>query len=224
MKLHVPGLAIAATLILAASGCSEAAGTTSGSPSGSTKPAPSSAPKPSASVAKTTPAPSASAAPAAEPGDDLKVVALKITSSKETIELKEDGTVVAGGKDFGKFTKNEFKTTDGKHSLTVLKSGSVLFDGKDEGAKFNEKNELVGVPRIGSMFVADDGAIVFKDTSGKEMPAKEKVTVTGFKPEARRTTELLMLAIVASASDPAPASSSGPATSAGPATKTPPPS
>jgi len=147
---------------------------------------------------------------------------MKVSIDKDTVELKEDGTVVANGKTVGKFVKNEFKSDDGKHTVSVLKNGSILFDGKDEGAKFDAKDQVVGIKKMGALAIADDGTVTATGEDGKDM-MKKPVKFSGFKPEGRRAAELLMIVLIATGSDSAeapPGASATPKATAAPAPTT----
>lgn len=207
--------AVVAGLALAACG-DQAATTPSGSAAGSTKPASSTKP-----TTSTKPATSASAAPSAsaasEPGPDFKFAAMKITIDKHTIELKDDGTVLADGKEAAKFVKNELKSTDGKHTVSVAKDGLITWDGKNEkGLKFDEKDNVATGDKKGSISVGDDGKVTMTKQDGT--PEKDQVAFTGFKPEARRAAGIILLMFLMSSegASSTPSASAAPAASAAP--------
>lgn len=216
--------ALTVALGLAVSACSEAATTApSGSAANSTKPATSTKPttsaKPATSASSAPATSSSAAASTPEAGPDLKVIAMKITFEKETLEIKEDGAVMLAGKEIAKFVKNELKSSDGKHVVSVAKDGSIWFDGKNEkGVKFDEKDAVVSNDKKGGLTIADDGKVTLLKEDGT--PEKAVIKIEGFKPEARRAACIaLLVSILTAAGEPSspPAISASAAVSAGPA-------
>lgn len=130
----------------------------------------------------------------AAPEGDLTIIPMSLSAGSKSAELQADGTVLSGGRVIGRFARSSFMSPDGAHSLTVTPAGVVLADGKDGGVKFTEENELVG-PRNLRVSVADDGTATVADDGNK---AGSKLTLTGFKPAARRTAVLLVTAFLGS--------------------------
>jgi hypothetical protein len=175
----------------------------------------------SSSVAPPSATATATAAAAAiaptQPGADLKVVPMKMSFNKSSsIELKADGTLW-GTKDgktlqIGNVTKNTLNITEGntKGTISVWSDDSVTSSDVSKKARFDDKDALV----------MSDGSKLSVDDSGKLVPFKADgtpdknapaVTITGFKPEARRTAVFFgVLFFMASPQPPTPPVSSAP--------------
>ncbi len=154
-------------------------------------PAASADPSASASAA---PSAAPEAAPAApEPGPPLTVLAMKLTLPKKlgTLEVKADGTVIAGGKPTWKFVGPQLVDLKGGAAMiTQAADGSVKTAMGDEVYKFNDKDELID-SKGGRLLVDDGGVVRTLDPDGKPDKTSGLLKLTGFKPAARRAAVFL---------------------------------
>jgi len=153
------------------------------------------------SATATEPAPSASAAPSASSAQAptvpaIAVYAMKLTAPKlkDTIELKNDGTVMNGKNPVAKFVGAELQDKDGKTLVSVAADGTVTVSGAKKTGKFDDKDSLV-IDNGASLSIADDGIVKLIDPGGKPNKDSGKIKLTGFKPTARRAGTLLVLAM-----------------------------
>ncbi len=210
--------------VLAATGMlAFACGGGNGTSGGATTPTSASATPPAASsAAQATPA-SATATPPAAP---LTVSAMKLTSAdgKHTIDLKDDGSILADGKPVAKIAGATLQDKDGKTLVSVLADGTVKVEGGDRPAKFDDKDAII-MPDGAKMFIADDGTVKLYNPDGKEDKDSGKLKLTGFKPTARRAGTVFVLTMMLSQPQQQPTvsgpSSAAPTMSAKPPAKKP---
>ena len=155
--------------------------------------------------------------PPTPPAPPLTVVAMKLTDakSKKSIDVKDDGSVMADGKLVAKFVGAELQDKDGKSLMSVAADGTLKAEGQTKPAKFNDKDEVV--VGGGTIFVADDGTVKLIGPDGKPDKDSGKIKLTGFKPQARRAATVFVLAMFMArpeptVSGPTAVSSSSPAT------------
>ena len=219
--------ALAATGMLAfACGGGNSEGGGSSTPS-ATAPATSAAPSASTAMTATATATASATTAPTPPAPPLTVVAMKLTvndpKNKHAFELRDDGSVLGDGKMVAKFVGAELQDKDGKSLMAVAADGSLTAMGQTKPAKFNAKDELeVGG---GTIFVGDDGVVKMIGPDGKPDKDSGKIKLTGFKPQARRTATVFVMAMFMARPEPqvtasgtaGPAASVGPAASAKPA-------
>lgn len=193
--------ALAATGVLAfACGGGNSEGGGGGTTPSATAPATSAAP--SASTAMTATATATATTPPTPAAPPLTVMAFKMTDakSKKTVEVKDDGSVMAEGKVVAKFVGAELQDKDGKSLMGVAADGSVTAMGQTKPAKFNDKDELlVGG---GTIFIGDDGVLKLVGPDGKPDKDSGKIKLTGFKPQARRAATVFVMAMFMASPDP----------------------
>lgn len=146
----------------------------------------------------------------------LKFVSLDKNSPLKSFELAADGTVKVGGDVLGKVVKNHIDEKDGKLLLAVDKDGKIVGPQVNKALAFDAKDQVVGQGGKDTFSIADDGTVSMTMDGKAQKPL---LKVEGFKREARRTAELVVLAILFSAGE----AKAAPSTSAGPATGTSPP-
>ena len=146
-------------------------------------------PAPAPTVAE--PAPAAPAEPPPPPNAEIKLAAFKIAPSKgKAIEVKEDGSIMSGGKPAGKIAGDHIEDTAGEPLVTLGSDGSVTGKNVTGSWKF-EGDELVGEGGK-KVSVADDGTInSLKDEKAK--PEKWGKADAGAK-EAKQTAALVAVA------------------------------
>jgi hypothetical protein len=178
-------------------------------------------PPPSAASSATAETPK----PAPEPGADLKIVPMKITidAKSPAVEIKQDGSVIVtkAGKPMtiANIAKNEIKTVDGSFTIAVMKDNSVqATDLKGAKVNFDDKDALVAEGK-GKLTIDDKGTV---DIIKGDGTTKDKLQpkIAGFKPEGRRTAELvLMMTLMTMPAEvsPAPATTSTPPATPAPA-------
>jgi hypothetical protein len=173
------------------------------------------APPASSSVATTsTTAPVVSTATPTPP-PPLVVAACKVVSGKHTLELKDDGSVVADGKAGAKFVGAELQDLTGKTLVAVAADGTIKAEDMQKSLKFNAKDE-VEIEGGAKISVGDDGAVVLLGPDGKPDKDSKKMKFTGFKPTARRAVTVLVLGMLMSSPTPKTSPSASVAASAAP--------
>jgi len=181
-------------------------------------PATSAAPTQTASAtASASAAPTETVAPPAPP-PPLVVSAMKFMPGgglKATIELKDDGSILANGKPAGKIVGAELHDKDGNLLISVAADGSVTLQGATKTPKFDDKDTLV-TPDGATFSIDDKGVVKLTGADGKPDKDSGKVKITSFKPTARRAAIVVLLGMLM----PAKTSSTGAsAPSASPAKK-----
>ncbi len=120
---------------------------------------------------------------------------MKITAGKVTMEVKDDGTVMVGGKAGGKFVANELHDASDAVIASVAADGTITITGAQKKVTFNDKDEaeIEGGAKIA---IGDDGVVKSMDATGKPNKDSGKLKITGFKPTARRAATLLVLSMI----------------------------
>ncbi len=139
---------------------------------------------------------SATVAPPAPP-PPIVVAAMKMTGPKikNPVELKDDGTVMGGGKVVAKFVGAELQDASGKTLVAVAADGTLTMTGAQNTPKFNDKDELE-IPGGAKMIIGDDGSVKLMNPDGKADKDSGKMKFTGFKPTARRAAMVLVLGML----------------------------
>jgi hypothetical protein len=114
---------------------------------------------------------------------------------KAAIEVKDDGTVMAGGKPAGKFVGAELHDASDALIASVAADGTITITGAQKKVKFNDKDE-VEIEGGAKIAIGDDGVVKSMDATGKPDKDSGKLKITGFKPTARRAATLLVLSML----------------------------
>jgi hypothetical protein len=119
---------------------------------------------------------------------------MKVTlDPKTTIEVKADKGLYFKGKKVASFEKNVLQLTEMKDNMSVWKDGSVTTSPASPVAmKLNDKDELE-FGNGGKISIDDKGKVTLVPATDKKPEKPIKVTITGFKPEARRAAELTVI-------------------------------
>jgi hypothetical protein len=144
--------------------------------------------------------PAATAAPAAPAADArFPVVAIHLLPGQGAagadaamdFELKADGSMHEKGKPVGKLAGNKVLKLDGSEAIAVAADGAVSVNGSPTPVKVLATGDLVS-PNGTTLRVGEDGTVTVVDPKGATKPAP--IRIDGFKPEAKATAALCLLA------------------------------
>ncbi|HEY2367216.1 MAG TPA: hypothetical protein VGH87_12560 [Polyangiaceae bacterium] len=109
------------------------------------------------------------------------------------VELRADGSIVAGGETIGKIVGMDVKDAGGTTVISVDATGRLT---GEKSGKFDDQNDLVKDGNAEIMHIADDGAVSFLRADRTLDDQAPKITISGFVPSARRTAAMFVLATI----------------------------
>ena len=114
------------------------------------------------------------------------------------LELRADGTLHSHGEPVGQISGDRVIGAGGREILTVSSDGVVSLHGTATRIRILENGDI-SMPNGGTLTFGDDGTPL--NTVPGQLPRRGLLQMQGFRPEARRTADLLAI-IVATVSLP----------------------